>query len=115
MPLRLRDADATLFLSASRIEANTAWCRAEIALSVSQEELCELGRGLENLGKTGHGSFLWRNYGGEIRLEVVMAKRDETHFSVTLQSGPDFLHELRLVFVGRQTDLPRLAEEVQSV
>ena len=34
-----------------------------------------------------------------------MAKRGETHWSVRLQAPPDFLHELRLVFVGRQDDL----------
>lgn len=112
MAFRIQDADATLVLSRSRLQAATAWCRAEIVVSISDEELRSLAQGLRDLAAAGHGSFLWRNHGGEIRLEVVMAKREETHFSATLQSSPDFLHELRLVFVGRQEELAELAEDV---
>ena len=38
------------------------------------------------------------------------AKRGETHGSVRLQAPPDFLHELRMVFVGRQEELEGLAD-----
>ena len=110
--LELRDADASLHLSASCVEAETAWCRATIALSLGPDELPRLATALRRLGEAGHGSALWTNDGGEVRIEIVMAKRGETHWSVRLQSPPDFLHEMRLVFVGRQEDLVALAQSL---
>ena len=110
--LLLRDADASLRLAPDRAEAATAWCRAAIPLALGPEELPRLAAALRRLAEDGHGSALWTNEGGEVRIEVVMAKRGETHWSVRLQSPPDFLHELRLVFVGRQDELPGLAESL---
>ena len=109
MGLTLRDADAALVLTAARVEARTAWCHAHIDLALGEDELPRLADGIRRLSRDGHGSTLWINGGGEVRIEVVMAKRGETHWSVRLQSPPDFLHELRLVFVGRQDELEGLA------
>ena len=108
--LALRDGDASLLLSATRVEARTAWCRATVPLALGPDELPRLATALRRLAEEGHGSTLWANEGGEVRIEVAMAKRDETHWSVRLQSLPDFLHELRMVFVGRQEDLEGLAD-----
>jgi hypothetical protein len=108
----LRDGDATFILSSNLVEASTAWCRASIPLALGPHELPRLAEGLRKLADDGHGSFLWTNEGGEIRLETVMAKRGETHWSVRLQAPPDFLHELRLVFVGRQEQLASLVDEI---
>ncbi|RYG22038.1 hypothetical protein EON82_17840 [bacterium] len=105
MPLVLRDGAASLTLSVSEVGASTGWCEAKIPLNLSDDELPRLAEGLRKLAQDGHGSFLWTNEGGELRIEIVMAKRGETHWSVRLQSPPDFLHELRLVFVGDQDDL----------
>lgn len=110
--LTLRDGEACLFLDATRIEASTLWCRASVPLTLGSDELPRLADGLRQLFQDGHGSFLWANDGGEVRLEVVMAKKGETHWSLRLQAPPDFLHELRLVFVGRQDELERLANEL---
>jgi hypothetical protein len=107
--LRLQDGAASLSLSQEHVEASTGWSQARIPLDLSHEELPRLGLGLRKLAEEGHGSFLWANEGGEVRIEVVMAKRGETHWSVRLQAAPDFLHELRLVFVGRQDELVGLA------
>ena len=112
MSLNLSDGDATLTLSATRVEAETAWCRGSIPLALAPEELPRLAQVLRQLAGEGHGSALWANDGGEVRIEVVMAKRGETHWSVRLQAPPDFLHELRLVFVGRQEDLEGVAERL---
>ena len=112
MSLTLWDGDASLLLSAAHVEARTAWLGAEIPLSLGSDELPRLAAALRRLDEEGHGSALWTNEGGEVRIEVVMAKRGETHWSVRLQSPPDFLHELRLVFVGRQEALAGLAESL---
>ncbi len=112
MPLHLQDSPAAFFLDANRVEAATAWCRASIPLALGPDELPRLARALRRLAGEGHGSALWANDGGEVRIEVVMAKHGETHWSVRLQAPPDFLHELRLVFVGRQEDLPNRAESL---
>lgn len=112
MPLRLQDADASLLLAAETVEAQTAWCRAAVPLTLAPGELPRLAENLRRLAADGHGSTLWTNDGGEVRIEVVMAKRGETHWSVRLQAPPDFLHELRLVFVGRQDDLESLAAKL---
>ena len=110
--LNLRDADASLHLFPSRVEAQTAWCRAVIPLVLGPDELPRLGSALRALDEGGSGSLLWTNDGGEVRIEVAMAKREETHWSIRLQAPPDFLHELRMVFVGRQEDLRTLAERL---
>ena len=110
--LQLRDGDASFVLTPSSVQAATAWCRASVPLSLGAVELPRLGEGLRRLIDEGHGSALWTNDGGEVRIEVVMAKRGETHWSVRLQAPPDFLHELRLVFVGRQDELPKVAEDL---
>ncbi len=112
--LRLQDGEATLLLLPDQIEASTGWSQARIALDLSEGELPRLAAGLRKLAEDGHGSFLWANEGGEVRIEVVMAKRGETHWSVRLQAAPDFLHELRLVFVGRQEELLGLADGLAS-
>lgn len=112
MPLNLQDGDASFALSPQKAQASTAWCRASVPLVLNADELPRLREGLQRLAADEHGSFLWTNEGGEVRIEVVMAKRGETHWSVRLQAPPDFLHELRLVFVGRQEDLPILAREL---
>ncbi len=109
MPLMLRDVATRLILSPERVEAETGWCRASIPLALGADEIARLADGLRRLVTDGHGSFLWSNEGGEVRMEIVMAKRGETHWSVRLQAPPDFLHELRLVFVGRQEELEGLA------
>ena len=88
----------------------TGWCRATVPLALGVDELPRLAASLRDLAARGHGSALWTNEGGEVRIETVMAKRGETHWSVRLQAPPDFLHELRLVFVGQQDDLPGLAD-----
>lgn len=110
--LQLHDADASLRLSSTCVEAVTAWCRATVPLTLGPDELPRLAAALRRLDEDGHGSALWANDGGEVRIEVVMAKRGETHWSVRLQSPPDFLHELRLVFVGPQEDLEALANRL---
>jgi hypothetical protein len=83
-----------------------------LPLDLNAEEFPRLAQGLRKLAEDGFGSFLWSNEGGEVRIEVVMAKRGETHWSVRLQAPPDFLHELRLVFVGKQEDLLTHAESL---
>ena len=110
--LRLQDGGASLLLAADAVQARTGWGQASIPLALDEGELARLADGLRRLGTDGNGSFLWSNDGGEVRIEVVMAKRGETHWSVRLQAPPDFLHELRLVFVGRQDDLPGLANDL---
>lgn len=105
---------ARLSLSTTEVTAETGWCRAAIPLSLGPNELPRFGTGLRRLIEDGFGSYLWQNDGGEVRIEVVMAKRDETHWSVRLQAPPDFLHELRIVFVGRQADLSVLAVRIES-
>ncbi len=110
--MTLVDGDARMVLSAERIEASTAGCPASVPLSLGSDELPRLAEGLRRLADEGNGSFLWTNDGGEVRLEIVMAKRGETHWSLRLQAPPDFLHELRLVFVGRQEDLDDLAKRL---
>ena len=110
--LQLRDGDASLLLTTTCVEATTGWCRATIPLYLGPDELPRLSDVLHRLTDEGHGSALWANDGGEVRIEVVMAKRGETHWSVRLQAPPDFLHELRLVFVGRQDELPRITESL---
>lgn len=108
--LRLQDGEARFYLGSEVVEGSTGWVQARIPLDLGDEELPRLAAGLRKLAEEGHGSFLWANEGGEVRIEVVMAKRGETHWSVRLQAAPDFLHELRLVFVGRQEELVGLAE-----
>lgn len=108
--MTIQDGDARFFLMEDRAEAGTGWCQASIPLALGPDELPRLANGLRELAADGNGSFLWANDGGEVRIEVAMAKRGETHWSVRLQAPPDFLHELRLVFVGRQNDLPGLAD-----
>lgn len=110
MGLTLHDGAAFLTLEPHGVRAGTAWCHASVPLRMSPEELARLARGLRDLGSKGSGSFLWANEGGEVRIEVVMAKRGETHWSLRIQAPPDFLHELRLVFVGRQDELGSLAQ-----
>ena len=105
MRLDLNDGPANLTLSMTEVRASTGWCQAGVLLQLREDELPRLAEGLRKLAEEGHGSFLWTNEGGEVRIEIVMAKRGETHWSVRLQSPPDFLHELRLVFVGRQDQL----------
>ena len=112
MPLHLQDGDASLIMTADMVQARTSWGQASIPLAPDEGELARLADGLRQLSGQGHGSFLWSNDGGEVRIEVVMAKRGETHWSVRLQAPPDFLHELRLVFVGWQDDLPGLANDL---
>ena len=113
--MTLIDGDASMTLLTDRIEAATVWCRASVPLSLGPEELPTLAEGLERLADESYGSFLWFNDGGEIRLEIVMAKKGETHWSLRLQAPPDFLHELRLVFVGKQEDLEGLAESLRPL
>lgn len=110
--LRLRDGDASFLLSRTEVMAKTAWSEATIPLSLGEEELPRLGLGLRRLAEVGSGSLIWANDRGEVRIEVAMAKRGETHWSVRLQAPPDFLHELRLVFVGGQDELPQIAESL---
>ena len=110
MLLTLQNGDARLALAETFVKAETAWCRAAITLDLGSDELPRLAIGLRRLTAEGSGSFLWTNGGGEVRIEVAMAKRGETHWSVRLQAPPDFLHELRLVFVGRQEELEDLAD-----
>ena len=110
MGLILRDGGAAFTLAPAYVEAQTVWCRARVALALGPDELPRLAAALRRLVDDGHGSALWTNDGGEVRIEVVMAKRGETHWSVRLQAPPDFLHELRLVFVGRQDELSDLIE-----
>ncbi len=112
--LVLNDGDATFRLTVDASEARTAWCQAAIPLALKPDELPRLAEGLRRLAADGHGSCLWTNEGGEVRIEVVMAKRLETHWSVRLQAPPDFLHEFRLVFVGRQEDLSDRLEGLES-
>lgn len=100
---------ASFYLRKDVAEAELAWAHANVPLDLAPDELPRLAEGLRRLAREGNGSFLWANDGGEVRIEVVMAKRDETHWSIRLQAPPDFLHELRLVFVGRQADLEGLA------
>ncbi len=109
MPLHLHDGDASLTLTSTAVRATTAWCQAAIPLGLGPDELPRLAASLRRLSEDGYGSYLWTNDGGEVRIEVVMAKRGETHWSVRLQAAPDFLHELRLVFVGLQEELVALA------
>lgn len=112
MPLELHDADARLTLSSTRVQAETAWCRAAIPLSLGMDEVVRFAHGLRSLHDEGSGAFLWSNEAGEVRIEIVMAKRGEVHWSVRLQAPPDYLHELRMVFVGRQEGLVRLADSL---
>lgn len=112
MGLLLHDGPASLTLSEKEVRANTRWCQALVPLALEPNELPHLAAGMRKLAEDGHGSFLWSNEGGEVRIEIVMAKRGETHWSVRLQAPPDFLHELRLVFVGRQDDLLDQAENL---
>ena len=112
--MTLQDGDARFLLVGNRVEADTGWCRASIPLDLGPEEPLRLGEGLRRLAADGSGAFLWANDSGEVRIEVAMAKRGETHWSVRLQAPPDFLHELRLVFVGRQDDLAGLADALSG-
>ena len=112
--MTLADGGASLRLTPGGIEAATSWCRASVPLTLGPDELPRLAEGLRRLADESYGSFLWFNDGGEVRLEIVMAKKGETHWSLRLQAPPDFLHELRLVFVGRQAELGALADSLNA-
>lgn len=109
MAFELEDGEAWLRLSQDEVTFKTGWCHGSIPLDLEPEELGRLADGIVRLAEKGSGSFFWSNDGNEVQMEIVMAKRDETHWSVRLQAAPDYLHELRLVFVGRQADLMKLA------
>ena len=78
MLLNLQDDEASLALTATEVQATTTWCKAAVPLALGPEELPRLADGLRRLASNGHGSLLWTNEGGQVRIEVVMAKRGDS-------------------------------------
>lgn len=98
-----------------RVSASTGWCTAAFEERLTDEEIQDLADRLQTLAAEGAGSFTFEAFYNWLRLTFAMAKKDELHVSVTLQSAPDYLNELRLFLNLPQNSLPAIAESVRNL
>ena len=94
-----------------RVSAACGWVTAHFTATLSPAEVERFRDELRAMASEEAGARSFLAEDNWLALTVVMAKRGETHVSVTLQRPPDYLHELRLFFNLPQAELPRIIQE----
>ncbi|MGV3615108.1 MAG: WapI family immunity protein [Fimbriimonas sp.] len=95
--------------------ARSHWFEVVISERLELGELVSFSQGLRELHAAMAGAYVFRSLTGWLEITFAMAKREELHVSIRLQSAPDYLNEVRLFINLAQSDLPRIADGVEEL
>lgn len=97
-----------------QVEIRTAWLFGRLTDRLRKEESENLAESLHALAEAAAGSTTFRAQENWLEATFAMAKKDELHLSLRLQSAPDYLNELRLFLDVPQSRLPEIVDWLRS-
>lgn len=98
-----------------RVVAETPWYRVDFWERFEEGEMEAWAEGLRQLHRDAAGAHVFRARLGWLQATIAMAKKGELHVSLLLQSGPDYLDEVRMFLNLEQSALPSIADEVAEL